>query len=140
MQLDEFLLPSGAGDGGLLFYQRSPDDPTEPIDGFWVRIMDHNLSACCQVYACYAPSHPALLFAEMAQKWAGWPGELIWESLEGELKLRCSHDRRGHISVRTELRSGHLPDDWQVVATVMAEAGQLENIARRAAVFFGHAP
>jgi hypothetical protein len=32
-----------------------------------------------------------------------------------------------------------MPDDWRVVATVMAEAGQLEDIARRAAVFFGRA-
>src|SRR5207244_12738680 len=45
-----------------------------------------------------------------------------------------NHDRLGHISIRIELRSGHMPDDWGVEATVMAEVGQFEDIARRAAL------
>jgi len=137
--LDEFLIPSAAGSGGLLFYDRSPVDRAQPIGGFWVRVMNHNLSATGQVYAGYAPSHPASLFADMARQWSGWHGELVWESLEGELAIRCSYDRLGHIAIRVEFRSGHMPDDWQVMATVMAEAGQLEDIARRAAIFFGRA-
>jgi len=135
--LDEFLIPSAAGNGGLLFYDRLPADRAKTIEGFWVRVTDHNLSASGQVYAGYASSNPALLFAEMAKRWSGWPGELAWESLEGELALRCSHDRLGHISIRIELCSGPMPDDWRVEATTMAEAGQLECIARRAVVFFG---
>ena len=135
--MDEFLIPSAAGDGGLLFFQRSPADPTKPIDKFWVRVTDHNLSAAAEVYAGYAPSHPAPLFADMARQWAGWSGELVWRSLEGELAIRCSRDRVGHIFVRVELRFGPMPHDWRVVLTVLAEAGQLENIARRAELFFG---
>jgi hypothetical protein len=137
--LDEFLIPSAAGSSGMVFYQRSPVDPTEPIDGFWVKVMDHNLSACAHVYAGYTSSHPAPLFADMARQWSGWRGELVWESLEGELALRCSHDRLGHISIRIELRAGFMPSDWRVAATVMAEGGQLENIARCATLFFGRA-
>lgn len=137
--MDEFLIPSAAGDGGLLFFQRSPVDPTKSIDHFWVRVTDHNLSAAAQVYAGYAPSHPAPLFADMARQWAGWSGELVWESLEGELAIRCSRDRVGHIFIRVELRSGPMPDDWRVVVTVLAEAGQLESIARHAELFFGRA-
>jgi hypothetical protein len=137
--LDEFLIPSAAGDGGLPFFQRAPPDPTKPITGFWVRVTDQNLSAAAQVYAGYAPSHPAPLFAEMARQWAGWSGELTWQSLEGELTIRCSRDRVGHIFIRVELRSGQMPKDWRVVATVLAEAGQLEGIARRAELFFGRA-
>ena len=137
--MDEFLIPSAAGDGGLLFFQRAPPDPSMPIDGFWVRVTDHNLSAEAQVYAGYAPSHPGPLFADMARQWAGWSGELVWQSLEGELTIRCSRDRVGHIFIRVELRSGQMPEDWRVVATVSAEAGQLEGIARRAELFFGRA-
>jgi hypothetical protein len=137
--LDEFLIPSAAGGGGVLFFQRSPPDPTNPIDGFWVRVTDHNLSAAAQVYAGYAPSHPAPLFADMARQWAGWSGELIWESLEGELAIRCSRDRVGHVFIHVELRSGPMPEDWRVVATILAEAGQLESVARRAELFFGRA-
>ncbi len=135
--MDEFLIPSTDGIGGLLFYDRSPPDPTQPIDSFWVRVSDHNLSAAGQVYAGYAPSHPARLFADMAARWSGWPDVLAWASLEGEVALGCSHDRLGHIAIRVVLRSGPMDNDWRVEATVMAEAGQLEAIARRAASFFG---
>ena len=135
--MDEFLIASAAGSGRLLFYDRSPADRAKPIDGFWVRVSDHNLSAAGRVYADYAAWHPVPLFADMARRWSGWPGELLWKSFEGELALRCSHDHRGHITIRIELCAGPMPDDWRVAATVMAEAGQLEDIARRATRFFG---
>lgn len=137
--MDEFLIPSAAGSGGLLFYDRSPVDRSKPIDRFWVRVTDHNLSAAGQIYAGYAPSHPATLFGDVAQHWSGWRGELAWESLEHELSLRCSCDRMGHITILVEIRSGPMPKDWRVEATVMAEAGQLKDIARRAITFFGRA-
>jgi hypothetical protein len=135
--LDEFLIPSADGLGGMLFYDRLPVDRAKSMEEFWVRVTDHNLTAAGQVYAGYAPRNPALLFADMAGQWSGWAGELVWESLEGELALRCTHDRLGHISIRVQLRSGPMPYDWRVAATIMAEAGQLENIARSAVVFFG---
>ena len=135
--MDELLIPSAAGIGGLLFYDRSPSDPTQPIESFCVRVTDHNLSAAGQVYAGCGPSHPANLFADMAARWSGWPGVLTWDSLERELALHCSHDQLGHIAIRVELRSGLMENDWRLEATVMAEAGQLEAIARRAAFFFG---
>ena len=135
--MDEFLIPSTDGSGGLLFYDRSPVDRAKSMEGFSVRVTDHNLSATGQVYAGYVPRNPALLFADMARQWSGWPGEVVWESLEGELALRCSHDGLGHISIRVELSSGPWSDDWRVTATIMAEAGQLDRIAQRAAAFFG---
>ncbi len=124
--VDEFLIPSAAGAGGLLFHERSPPDPALPIEGFWVRVWDHNLSAAWQIHAGYGSSHPAGLFADMAAKWTGWLEPLVWKSAEGELGLRCTHDRLGHIAIRVELRSGYQNDDWRVEATVMAESGQLE--------------
>jgi Family of unknown function (DUF6228) len=135
--VDEFLIKNAAGDGGLLFYERCPRDTAAAIDTFWVRVTDLNLSAAAKVYAGYAPSHPAPRFAEMALQWAGWSGELVWQSLEGELALRCSRDKVGHIFIRVELRSGQMQEDWRVVATVVAEAGQLESIAKHAVSFFG---
>jgi hypothetical protein len=137
--LDEFLIPNAAGEGGLLFFQRSPADPSESIDHFWVRVTDQNLSAAAPVYAAIPPCHPAPLFADMARQWAGWDGELTWESLEGEIKIRCGRDRVGHVFIRIELRSGPYPNDWLAVVQVLTEAGQLEIIARRAELFFGRA-
>ncbi len=135
--MDEFLIKSPDGSGELLFYDRSPYDPTEPLYGYWVRITDLNLSAAGKVYAGYAPSHPTKLFADMALQWSGWPGEMTWRSLEGELALHCRHGGCGHISIRVELLSGWIADEWRVEATTMAEAGQLDAIALRAAAFFG---
>ena len=137
--MDEFLIPSVVGEGGLLFSDRWPSDRNEPIEYFWVRVTDQNLSAAAQVYAGYVPSHPTALFQEMARQWSGWTGELVWESLESELALRCTRDRLGHITIRVEILSGPMPYDWRIAATVMAEAGQLEQIARHAATFFGRA-
>ena len=136
--MDEFSIPNPHGSSGLLFYDRSPYDPTEPLYSFWVRITDRNLSAAGQVYAGHAPSsHPAKLFADMALQWSGWPGEMTWRSLEGELALHCSHNKVGHISIRVKLLSGWKEDAWRVEATTMTEAGQLDAIALRAAAFFG---
>lgn len=135
--MDELLIPSVDGRGALLFYDRTPADPANEIGDFWVRVTDHGLSATAKVYAGYMPSHPAPLFAEMASKWKGWQNELVWESLEHDMTLRCRHDGLGHIAIRTELRSGHMCEDWKVTATVIIEAGQLERITKRAAMFFG---
>jgi hypothetical protein len=135
--LDEFLIRSTDGSGGLMFYDRSPVDRTKSMESFSLRVTDHNLSAAGQVYADYVPRNPALLFADMAEHWSGWRDELVWKSLEGELAMRCSHDGLGHIAIRIELLSGPRPDDWRIAATVMTEAGQLERIAQQAVVFFG---
>jgi hypothetical protein len=137
--LEEFLIQSADGEGQLLFLDREPFDGNQPIEGYRVRVTDQNLSAAGQVYTGYANSHPASLFAEMAERWQGWPGDLEWESLEYEFALRCSHDRRGHIRIGVRLGSqmGHWAFAWEVQTAVMVEAGQLDRLAREAAMFFG---
>ena len=142
--MQTFIIKSASGQATVEFFEREPEDTDKSIDHFWVRIQDRDLSAVGRVYAGYAGyashpagSHPVNLFAEMARRWSGWEGELNWDSIEGELRIRCTRDRFGHISIRVELRSGHWENNWLVRATVIAEAGQLERIAREAALFFG---
>lgn len=135
--MEEFLIPSVNGSGGLLFYDRTPFETDKPILNYMVRVTDHNLSAIAKVWGGYASQHPATYFEEMARRWSGWTEELRWNSLENEMVLQCSHDRKGHISILVTLRSGPMEDDWEVAATMMAEAGQLDDIARRARAFFG---
>jgi hypothetical protein len=135
--MDEFLIPSANGSGGLLFFDRTPFETDRPILHCMVRVTDHNLSATAVVWVGADSTDPATLFDEMARKWSGWPDELCWHSPEKELVLRCCHDRKGHVSIDVQLRSGHYEHDWEVNATVMAEAGQLDDIARRARAFFG---
>lgn len=132
--MDEFAISHSGTE--LIFFDREPPDRVEPLDYFSVRFSEPNLTARCRVYG-YHSLGLTRLFADMARQWNGWQGELAWESLEGDLKLRCSHDGLGHISIHADFRAGPDPHHWRVQATVMADAGQLEGIAKRAAIFFG---
>jgi len=135
--MNSFLIPSASRAGSLEFFERTPSDPRLPIERFKVRLIDPELSAVGRVYVGQGDLHPAPLFAQMSANWSGWQGEFRWESPEGELGLRCVQDRTGHVSIGVELRSGPTQGDWAVRATVMAEAGQLDELARRAELFFG---
>jgi hypothetical protein len=139
--MESLLIRSASGEGALEFFERTPDDPSRPIERFKVRLTDRELTAVGGVYFCGGEfeSHPAPLFARMSARWRGGPDEFVWQALEGELTLRCTQDRVGHVMIRVELRSGPTEGDWAVQATVMAEAGQLQELARQADQFFGRA-
>ena len=135
--MDTFAIRDANGAGALEFFERTPSDSHAPIERFKVRLTGPDLSAVTRVYADDEDRHPAPLFAKMSAHWRGWEGAFDWESPEGELSLRCEQDRAGHVSLRVGLRSGPGEADWALETTVMAEAGQLEEIARQAALFFG---
>jgi len=137
--MKELLISGTDGCSGLLFYGRQPQDPTEEIISFWIRLSNLNLSAAANISGEEGVANPAELFEEMAQKWSGWPGKLAWHSFLGELSRHCSHDRRGHITIEIELLAGDMiiHQYWFVKMSVKIEAGQLEPIARKAKQFFG---
>ncbi len=91
-----------------------------------------------RVYA-FSPHSRSLgrLFEEIAAEWRGWDGLKTWESLEGEFKIHCGNDRRGHVTIGVGLRSGLYHLDWHVQFGVVIEAGQLGDLARRAGEFLG---
>jgi hypothetical protein len=135
--MKSFVIQNTAGSGALEFFERTPVDTRLPIERFKVRLTSLDLSAVARVYTGADGGHPAAMFAQMAAHWRGWQGEFAWESLDGELALRCALDRTGHVAIGVVLRSGPSKADWMVEATVVAEAGQLEEIAQEAARFFG---
>jgi hypothetical protein len=135
--MKSFVIRNTAGSGSLELFERTPVDSRLPIERFKVRLTGLDISAVARVYPNAISGHPAPMFAQMAAHWKGWQGEFAWESSEGELVLRCAQDRTGHVSVGVVLRSGPSKADWMVEATVVAEAGQLEEIAQEAAEFFG---
>src|SRR5262249_11305360 len=116
--MDSFLIPSASGTASLEFFERTPTNPGQPIERFKVRLTDQDLSAVGRVYVGPSDTHPAPMFAQMAASWRGWQGEVVWESPEGELVLRASCDRAGHVSLRIELRSGPTEGDWAVRSTI----------------------
>ena len=83
----------------------------------------------------YGPPSP--LFAEMADAWRGWEGTKEWTALEGELCLKASHDRLGHINLEVRMRSGH-PADWQLETSLELQAGQLEALSRDVGKLFSN--
>jgi len=67
-------------------------------------------------------------FAGLATNWKGWKGGREWRALEGELSLKAESDRTGHVYLSVELHDG-APPRWQLNATLVVEAGQLDRLA-----------
>jgi hypothetical protein len=74
-------------------------------------------------------------FRGLADSLHGWEGTKEWATYEGGLRLSCTADRLGHISVLVELRERSGPDGWCVQGEVPLEAGQLERLAAAVARF-----
>src|SRR5437870_13106095 len=74
-----------------------------------------------------------------AENWRGWHGAKTQESLEGHLRLSCTSDGLGHVTVRVYLRGDMTGADWRVEGSVYLEAGQLDEIARAARENFSRA-
>ncbi len=141
--MDSFQIESASGEGLLEFFERTPRDPSKPLERFKVKVIEQDLYAVVRVYASLEsvdePS-PTTLFALMASQWRGWQGEMAWGSLEEELSLRCSFHKSGQVPIQVRIRSGSSKGDWSVEALIQTEAGQLETIARQASDFFGEPP
>ena len=138
--MDSCLITGSSG-SSIEFLDRTPTNRTAPIERFRVRVKDESLAAEVFVYARDHSGHPAKFFGEMAESWQGWTGERKWGSLDGEIWLCATRDRAGHIYLRVELRSEDASETgWKVAATITIEAGQPEEIARQATLFFGREP
>jgi len=64
-------------------------------------------------------------------------GERAKESLEGHIRLACTADRTGQLTIRVRLRSMVIEDDWRVEAELHIEVGQLDRLADAATDCFG---
>jgi hypothetical protein len=74
-------------------------------------------------------------FSDLADCWPGWEGAKEWETYEGGLRLSCTSDSLGHVTVSVDLRQRSGPDGWLVRGDVPIEAGQLEQLASDVARF-----
>jgi hypothetical protein len=133
--VESFCLKSADRQATIEFFGRLPSEAAMEIEHFMVRVTNGDLTAATSVYAHHA-DELARFFIEMAGAWRGWHGDVVWQSLDGEMRLTSTNDRRGHILLRIEIRSGCDDLDWSVQSGVMIEAGQLERIAGEAVGFF----
>jgi Family of unknown function (DUF6228) len=79
---------------------------------------------------------PTQLFEELASNWKGWEGVKTWLAIEGELELRATCDRIGHVTVAVSISPHVHAGQWSALAGVTIEAGQLERLATEARLFF----
>ncbi len=76
-------------------------------------------------------------FEVIAKNWKGWQGEKEWSSIDGEFTIIAKSDKLGHISLAIEMRQDFgETEPWRLKATVVVDAGQLDDIAKDAKDFF----
>jgi hypothetical protein len=107
-------------------------------DYFRAALTSNMYSGSLKVCA-YTDAHGlADLFQDMAANWQGWNGKKVWASIEGEFSLSCTHDKLGHITIDVMMNEDFgSRETWNLRASLVIEAGQLEAIAAHAKEFFG---
>jgi hypothetical protein len=105
----------------------------ENVDSIVVKVTEFQIQAETPVYT-YISQGIGEFFTKLSNNWKGWQGNIEWGSLEGELNLKASCDRLGHIFLSVQLKKG-APPIWEVHTELMLEAGQLEYLASKARAF-----
>lgn len=106
-------------------------------DYFKVSLRSATHFAVREVYSYTDPKGVASLFQKAADEWSGWSGTKKWASLEGEFELELISDKTGHISMTVKINHNcGNPDPWRLESCIMIEAGQLQEIAKRATQYF----
>ena len=136
MSVDEVIISPSSGHVGLRLFAPERTDDRDVPGYFSVEVGDSDAHARLRVYA-YAPEHLAAFFANMAEEWRGWVGEKVWESLEGEMVLRATADRLGHVLLHVHLTAPPSPPAWRFEGNVLIEAGMLEGLAVSVREFVG---
>ena len=101
--------------------------------GLWslvVRIVDEGLTAQTSIWLGPEGVEEPLahFFADLADDWRGWSGTKEWDGMAGGLRLSCTHDKVGHVTMRVSL-SSHSGTGWETRVGVPLEAGQLDHVA-----------
>jgi hypothetical protein len=97
----------------------------DEVLNFLCEIEDAGFSATRMVRTLGGDSLPAWT-AELAESYAGWDGVRSWTSLEHDLRIEATHERRGHVSLRFAVRGprGYEADAWEASACVQLDAGE----------------
>jgi hypothetical protein len=73
-------------------------------------------------------------FATLAEQQRPWQGALTWASLERDFKLAVTCSALGTIIFSVDLRGLQgAPEEWQIIAGIESELGQLARFAEDAA-------
>ncbi|TWI46328.1 hypothetical protein IQ22_04479 [Pseudomonas duriflava] len=76
------------------------------------------------------------LFAYMAKEWKGWDGEINWASIEQELSITCTSDKKGHIAVKLMFSQYEGAEPWEAQVVLNLESGVMEKASKDIKAFF----
>jgi hypothetical protein len=128
-------------DVAIRFHERQFDpDPEIGIDSYLVTVFAPGLEATVRVENPDFAFPVSRFFDLLAANWHEWKPDFDWSSVEGELHFSASADKLGHVSVTVVLSGGRFGFPWSTKGTCVIEAGQLESIAQRSALFLGARP
>lgn len=131
--MERVIIRSSCSDASITFCERDGDD-------FTVLVSDRAFNVRRTVYGYLQYPELVRLFKRMADAWDGWPGAMMWSSLENEMELVATHDRLGHITLGLKLRHPGIAEPWDMQAHVTVDAGQLDRIAQEMDLFFSGVP
>ena len=133
--MNEFLIKSEK-EVSLTFHSRQFREDGW-LQSYSISAVASNFSAViCAENPPYGSS-PAEFFQELANNWAGWKGEKRWGALDGEYNLWASSDMTGHITLVAQFNPFDVAPCYSSTLSLVVEAGQLEQVASRAKLFFG---
>ncbi len=110
---------------------------------FEVTLEDAGLHAVSEVHAIVGGQTtdlPTRFFEGLAEDWRGWHGAREWASYERDLQFSATADRRGHVFLLVNLAAGASSDQWKAQASLILEAGQLEDYSRTFRAFLRAEP
>jgi hypothetical protein len=131
--VQEFLIKSANPASSLLFFNKSSGD-------FDITVETPTLKATKRVSIYhYVPNNGFVdFFQNLASHEKPWDGEVIWEPLEGDMKLCATCDPLGHVEFKIVLRKGfNSSDSWSLECSISVDFGMLPFHAKEARCFAG---
>jgi hypothetical protein len=132
MMIDTVTIQSIDGEGRLVLSSAERDDQDHP--GYAIATVVLNGVVARTRISLYQSAALIDLFADLAAAEQGWKGEKYAETLEGELRLKCTCGSLGHSALEVSLRS--FPNYWVVKGVLLVENEQWEKITRDLREFF----
>lgn len=131
--MNEFIIKSSDSDLKLVLSDIKGDY-------FKVGLVSNHLTAFREVWAYTDAYGFADLLENISSLQKPWKDEVIWITIEGDLKISITCNILGKVKFQIELSSTGEEEDWFVKTYLNTELGQLEHIAKTARKFFGSSP
>ena len=131
---DELVL---SREGRSITFGERTYDPGGRLQVYQVSLAANGMRAALSAWHCnWAPS-PAQYFGKLADQWRGWDGVETWNDPEGEWSMSATADALGHVRLDVEIAPEPGLWPWRAMLSVALDAGQLEELRRGSAAFFG---